>query len=116
LLIVVQKAKLFPSLVSFSRIPLSGRVFSIVKLDFYMLATIITQPLFMYTMLSFLLFNLILEKCFLSLNDENDKFFLALNFLGFFCLLVSCVLELLLLLFLFLLLNCSYNKNNNNHN
>jgi hypothetical protein len=56
------------------------------------------------------------RKIALSLNVGNDKFFLALSFLGLFCLLVSYVLELLLLLFLFLLLYCSYNKNNNNHN
>jgi hypothetical protein len=81
-----------------------------------MLTTAITWPPFTYTTFSFLFFNLILENCFMSLNVESDRFFLALSFLGFFCLLVSCVLELLLLLFLFLLLYCSYNMNNNNHN
>jgi len=35
----------------------------------------------------------------LLLNVESGRFFLALNFLGFFCLLVYCVLKLLLLFF-----------------
>jgi hypothetical protein len=37
----------------------------------------------------------------MSLNVESDKFSLVLNFLGFFCLLVSCVLDSLLLFFFF---------------
>jgi hypothetical protein len=69
-----------------------------------MLTATITQPSFTYITLSFLLFNLILENYFLSLNVESNRFFLVLSFLGFFCFLVSCVRELLLLLFLFLLL------------
>ncbi len=81
-----------------------------------MFTTIITRPLFTYTTFSFILFNLILEFFFCSPNVESGRFFLALNFLGFFCLFVSCVLELLILLFLFILLYYSYNKKNNNHN
>jgi hypothetical protein len=67
-----------------------------------------------YILFPFFQFNLIIENYYLSLNVEGDNFFLALNFLGLFCLLVSCVLELLL--FFFLLLYYNYNKNNNNHN
>ncbi len=57
-LTVVLKAKFFPSLVSFSRILLLKRIFSIVRLDFQMLMAAITYPLFTYIMFSFLLFNL----------------------------------------------------------
>jgi hypothetical protein len=81
-----------------------------------MLTSAITQPPFTYITFYFLLFNLILENYSLSLNVESGKVLLALSFLGFFCLLVSCVLELLLFLFLFILLYCNYNRNNNHHN
>jgi hypothetical protein len=61
--------------------------------------TTIAQPPFTYITFSFFLFNLIQKNCSLSLNVESIIFFLALSFLGFFCLLVFCVFELLLFLF-----------------
>jgi hypothetical protein len=44
---------------------------------------------------------------------------MALSFLGFYCLLVSCVPELLLfiiIIIIIIILYCSYNKNNKNYN
>jgi hypothetical protein len=65
-----------------------------------MFIVVITRPPFIYTTFSLLLFYsiLFLKNCSLLLNVESGRSFLALNFLGFFCLLVFCVLELLLLL------------------
>jgi hypothetical protein len=84
--------------------------------DSYYTATVDVHYIFFPSFL----FNLILEKIvFYHLMLKAADFswflsFLALIFLGFFCLLVSYVIKLLLLL-LFLFLYYSYNRNNN-HN
>ncbi len=77
----------------------------------------ITQPPFTHTTFSFLIFDSIdyrktpLYRLMLKVIDFSWFFsFLALSFLGFFCLLVSFVLELLFFLVLFLLLYCNYNQ------